>query len=995
MAEDLAILAQILKNALSPVEQVRTQAAAQLEPVQPAHLLRLIVQGGDHGTLLQASIQMKRKLYQLYNNMEENQKVILRSNIIEAIMTTQGTVRTQLGLCLHTMATFDFPDHWPQLLPSILENMRADNPQRLWGSVFCLLYLYKRFEYKLKKMRAPFHVVVEQTLPLLLQLGQSITAQLGAPDAAWDPVMGDLMKMICKIFYTAIHLAIPPFIQQEANLMPWIQLFGHFLTLPIPENRQPIAEQRPQLSWWRAKKWAANSFERLFTRFAIPEVDKEYKAFSRMFRAKYSVPITQAFLTVLWWKPHGTYCTDRVINIAMSYMTCAITQKATFQVVREHFTPLLRDVMFPLMCFTDFDMCQWKDDPMEYLRRSFDIFEDFHSPKLAASNLLMEITKKRPKHTLQPVVLFLHEILEQHARAAPQEKDHRRKEGALYALGVICDMLKVTSPYREACETLLLNHVLPEFQSPEGFLRARACWIYGQFSDVPMTQPERFTQAIQCVLQCLNDTEIPVRIQAALAIRYLLNDDNAVALLRPHIPALLQAYFMLMNECCNEDLLSALESLIEKYDEEMKPHAVQMGTQFATHFLRLSACDDDDDQSAMAAFACLSALGTLLSTVKRHGDVFIQMEQVMLPIFSKFIAIDKMEFLAEVLQLLGSYTFYTPQLSPQMWSIFEHLLQSLQTFANEYIEECLGPLDNFITRDTETFLKNPLYHQFLFNLCQEFLKEEAPTYLMLVSELIKSLILATKGRIDDMLPQWINLVWKCFQENHESNTTKFKVLFLEIFNAALYNSPVVFVQHCSQVGILQPLFGFWFQHIDKYTRIFDKKLLLVSLCSLLQHPDIVPPFVREQLPHVVTALLGIAKELTILVQKKSEVTNPTEENFVETLLKEEITDEAEHAAEALDQAPLPLPPHGAVSQGDAADDSDSDGDTDDESYDDELEDDEDEVIVTPIDGIDEVVLLAETLRAPVEAIFAQLNAESQQLFQQITAEAARRKQSPA
>lgn len=39
-------------------------------------------------------------------------------------------------------------------------------------------------------------------------------------------------------------------------------------------------------------------------------------------------------------------------------------------------------------------------------------------------------------------------------------------------------------PYKSQLEALLTAHVVPLFESPWGHLRAKACWIAGQFSDI-------------------------------------------------------------------------------------------------------------------------------------------------------------------------------------------------------------------------------------------------------------------------------------------------------------------------------------------------------------------------------------------------------------------------------------------------------------------------------------------------------------------------------
>lgn len=56
-------------------------------------------------------------------------------------------------------------------------------------------------------------------------------------------------------------------------------------------------------------------------------------------------------------------------------------------------------------------------------------------------------------------------------------KPYRQKDGALLAIGALCDRLKQTEPYKSELERMLVQHVFPEFSSPVGHLRAKVCYI--------------------------------------------------------------------------------------------------------------------------------------------------------------------------------------------------------------------------------------------------------------------------------------------------------------------------------------------------------------------------------------------------------------------------------------------------------------------------------------------------------------------------------------
>ncbi|GKD40583.1 importin beta-like SAD2, partial [Tanacetum coccineum] len=57
---------------------------------------------------------------------------------------------------------------------------------------------------------------------------------------------------------------------------------------------------------------------------------------------------------------------------------------------------------------------------------------------------------------------------------APAEiKPYRQKDDALLAIGTLLDKLKQTEPYKSELESMLVQHVFPEFNSPVGHIRAK------------------------------------------------------------------------------------------------------------------------------------------------------------------------------------------------------------------------------------------------------------------------------------------------------------------------------------------------------------------------------------------------------------------------------------------------------------------------------------------------------------------------------------------
>ena len=105
--------------------------------------------------------------------------------------------------------------------------------------------------------------------------------------------------------------------------------------------------------------------------------------------------------------------------------------------------------------------------------------------------------------------------------------------------------------YAPVLEPMLYTHVLPELQSPVGFMRSRACWVFGQFAKSVFasgkaTQKEQFGQVFQKVMGCMEDADLPVRVQAALAINSIVESNCAPEAVQAMLPQLVDALFKLM-----------------------------------------------------------------------------------------------------------------------------------------------------------------------------------------------------------------------------------------------------------------------------------------------------------------------------------------------------------------------------------------------------------------------------------------------------------------
>jgi hypothetical protein len=87
-----------------------------------------------------------------------------------------------------------------------------------------------------------------------------------------------------------------------------------------------------------------------------------------------------------------------------------VQSPVAYPVIESQLNSFFPEILFPLLCFNNDDAELWANDPHEYIKIAFDVSFDTYNPKVAAANVLVTLTKSRPKSS--PIILkILNQIL--------------------------------------------------------------------------------------------------------------------------------------------------------------------------------------------------------------------------------------------------------------------------------------------------------------------------------------------------------------------------------------------------------------------------------------------------------------------------------------------------------------------------------------------------------------------------------------------------------
>ncbi|KAJ8614532.1 hypothetical protein CTAYLR_000825 [Chrysophaeum taylorii] len=737
----------------------------------------------------------------------DSEKASARSEILSTLLAeTEAAVRDQLAECVNEVSIKDYPVTWPELLPTLVSALVAQqDAASVHNALLATRKLCKRFEFKSRDAgaRLPLEDIVLKTFELLRSLlANFVSAAAAHPEAA------TLAKVILKIFWSCTQYALPEAARRQPDyVIQWFDLVKASMecgtTVAVPSTRAEC-DALAASPVWKLKKWATQISARFLQRYGRAKyMEESGRAFAETFAARQAPALLESCFGLLAASARGCYVSPRVRQLCFTYVDTAVEIGALYKLMRPHLDFILFEACLPTMCASLEDIEQFETDPQEFVRKAHDPLEDFLEPRAAAMNLVAGLVRTRPKDVFDKLLGRLSEVLAAY-EATPHERRTldavRSKDGALSALGALSDELKKKKKYAAHVDSILAHHVLPEIVGADGalrsvgggggggggegsngtaagVLRSRACWTLQQFATHACRLPEaRVAQCVHAALAGLNDAKLPVRVEAAGAVRQLLaaSDHPGVdVLMRPALPQILDACFQIMGDIGSDDVVQALEIVIDKFGDEIAPYAVALARNLVEAFSAYAAVGEDDDEASMAAAQCVEAMAATLNSISSNeNNVYSQVEPYLVPVLVRIFGSrggELVEYFENAIEVLTYLTFSSDvPLSRDLWHLFELLVDAFHEWAYDYIPDLVRPFDNFVSRDPDTFLtlRTADGRRYVDKLSGVAARLLAPENLHRTCErdavkatyILLSIVHNCKGRVDDSVAAYARLV---------------------------------------------------------------------------------------------------------------------------------------------------------------------------------------------------------------------------------------------
>ena len=910
----------------------------------------------------------------------------------------------------------DYPERWPDLLDSIHALLKSGDYARMHAALLGLHKLCSKYAMKKQDERKPLDKAIVLTFPLLRELFQQLLSSHNSLEA------GEMIKLICKIYFKCIQFHLPEFIKQQDEALKWAALFKGVLDKQLPEassglepRGQPVnIEEREKWPWWKAKKHAARVVERLFQRYGIPgyatEEDMDFAALFSSGPNCIALLLLPSILGVLERKAKGNFCTDVVFRLCLTFLSNAVSLSVTFKVLIPHLPFVIKDVLIPALCWSERDLRVWQEDPVQLVRDKFSfgyLLNIGSNPEDASACLLEELCFTRTRYSLKISLDAISNSISAYESNKQSFELAIKKSGALRGLEALAKILQQHPVFQGQLEEIIMKNLVPELSSPIPALRISACKCAAKFVEVPWTNQQNEILFTQSILRLMADPDLPVRVQTGCALITLLKRGSPVMLniINSVLHDIVQGYLNLLREIAVDELFEALQALIERFSNKMGPMTNSLLQNLTQAFMRYYSEDDDEDdeyaETSMAVVDCIQAVNQLLIALG-EGENSVELVRAATPTILPIIHtvfrggeegknVDTMDYLQSVLETIRIITYHGKFVPTQLWQYVPEMYKIFTDWAIDYVVEFSGTLENLIQYDPNAFLsvntpenaalgKSNL--EVVLSLAEtaldcEEIREEEKIYAVVMLQILTQSCL---GKIDAVLPKLVTLALR-----HLSKATDqvYIINLLCLVESALFYNPHIAL---AAIGVndVPVFFELVLQNLESHYAYAEQKIALFSLCSILRvSPKELPDHINQIRSLILTKVVSLfasIEEIKAAIaehkKEKEEDTKKKDEFGYKSTVKDEGDEEAFLQARGKD-----VPEDQDVAEagsliaptGDSNELSDpaleaalAQGRWDNES--DILDSDDDEDVESPLDRIDEYVFLHQAVStAPPEA----------------------------
>jgi hypothetical protein len=197
----------------------------------------------------------------------------------------------------------------------------------------------------------------------------------------------------------------------------------------------------------------------------------------------------------------------------------------------------------------------------------------------------------------------------------------------------------------------------------------------------------------------------------------MLSHEEAIEFVRPVLKQLITIFLKLVDDIDYDELIEALRTIVEVFEDEIAPYAIELCTKLGEAFIRMFEAAREgsgggmelevDAESSLTACGLMSAIRRILESISgRFPELWPQLEVILEEPILTCLRDPNQQSTEDGLHCLAELTHNQTTISPRMWHFFPEIVNSIlndKGILDDFLPQCFVPLCNFMKHDPHQF----------------------------------------------------------------------------------------------------------------------------------------------------------------------------------------------------------------------------------------------------------------------------------------------------
>lgn len=692
-------LRTVIADTLSPYADTRTAAEARLSEGQksqgyPLELLKLVASAECEDVIRQAAaVNFKNAIKKGWDTNREDgndgivisteDRNMIKNHLVQLMCTVPPQIQSQLSESISLIAEVDYPDHWQNLLPELVQQFNSNDPTILIGVLTTANSIFKGFRYVqrsddlYRRILFSLNGIQEPLLTLFSSLGSAITDQASIANQL-KPLF-QALRLICRIVFSLNYQDLPEYF--EDHMADWMTGYGFFLEYNNPQLEDTDEETEPDVT--------DNLKVAIITILSL-YANKDEESFMA-YLPNFTKMIWNLLMNVSPYPKH-----DMLATTSIKFLSALLEKAMHKHLFQDDATlrEIIHRIVIPNLTFRESDQEKFEDDPKEYMMTEIE-GSDNESRRKCSQDLLKAMCRNFENQATEICSEQIGTMLAEYA--SNPNSYWVSKDTAIHLMMGVAIRRESTQGVSEINQSVNImdfftNHILPELQdtshTSRPVLKATSIKFINIFRNQFETQ--YLVHLMPLLIAHLSSDVVVVHTFAAYAIeRILVSKDYSTgklkfgrADLQPFLQPLFAGLFAIVddqNNSENDYVMKCVMRALASAREDVRPVTEIVITKLTDALGRVAK----NPQNPQFNHYLFESIGVLVRSVCLHEPQATSIFEPLLFVpFNIVLQQDIAEFTPYVFQILAQLLEYRipgtglgdaysqlfpPLLTPQLW----------------------------------------------------------------------------------------------------------------------------------------------------------------------------------------------------------------------------------------------------------------------------------------------------------------------------------------